>query len=140
MIQHPFSLGVLTDNTDGIGPVTRALVRARIRELPVLADCDPQQVSPVEDERTQRDVTDETDPERQYAMLDAVSEAQRWDPVPGPTGYQTPESASEDEDDEGRSETEQLVDEGAMEAARQRQFEAARATGKVIRSNGRSRF
>jgi hypothetical protein len=33
---------------------------------------------------------------------------------------------SEDEDDEGRSETEQLVDEGAEEAGRDRMVQAAR--------------
>jgi hypothetical protein len=42
-----------------------------------------------------------------------------------------PESPSEDEDDEGRSETEQLVDGGAEEAERDRMFQAARAAAKT---------
>jgi hypothetical protein len=53
--------------------------------------------------------------------------------VPDSTGDQVPESPSEDEDDEGRSETEQLVDEGAEEAERDRMFQAARAAGKTAR-------
>jgi len=36
-------------------------------------------------------------------MLESIPEAKRWDPVPGSTGRQLPESPSEDEDDEGRA-------------------------------------
>ena len=47
--------------------------------------------------------------------------------MPGSVGHQAPESPSEDEDSEGRSETEQLVDDGeiAAERDRARQAEAA---------------
>jgi len=37
--------------------------------------------------------------------------------VPGSTGHQTPESLNPDEDNEGRSVTEQLVEEGVWQAA-----------------------
>jgi hypothetical protein len=69
--------------------------------------------------------------DRQEAVLESLPEGKRWDPVPGSTGRQAPESPSEDEDDEGRSETEQLVDEGAEEAERDRMFQAARAAEKT---------
>jgi hypothetical protein len=66
-------------------------------------------------------------------MLESIPETKRWDPVPGSTGRQVPESPSEDEDDEGRSESEQLVDEGAEEAERDQMFQAARAAEKKDR-------
>src|ERR1019366_1007793 len=76
----------------------------------------PPQVRQSDYEQAKRELTGEPDIDRQDAILDALPETKRWDPVPGTTGVQTLESPSEDEDDEGRSETEQLVDEGAEEA------------------------
>ena len=58
---------------------------------------------------------------------EAIPESKRWDPVPGSVGHQEPESPSEDEDDEGRSETEQLVEDGAVEAAREQTQQSSRA-------------
>ena len=78
-------------------------------------------------DQAKRELTGESDMDRQEAMLESISEAKRWDPVPGSTGRQLPVSPSEDEDDEGRNEGEQLVDEGAEEAGRDRMFQAARA-------------
>ena len=136
MKKNPLTKGVLTDNSIGIGPVTRDLVQARTRELAVIAGRTPQQVTQADYERAKRELTGETDIDRQDAALDALPEEKRWDPVPGSTGHQAAESPSEDEDAEGRSETEQLVDEGAIEAARDRQLQAARAAGKTTPESG----
>jgi hypothetical protein len=139
MKKNPLTKGVLTDNSIGIGPVTRDLVQARTRELAVIAGRTPQQVTQADYERAKRELTGETDIDRQDAALDALPEEKRWDPVPGSTGHQAMESPSEDEDAEGRSETEQLVDEGAIEAARDRQLQAARAAGKTTPESGAAR-
>jgi hypothetical protein len=61
-------------------------------------------------------------------LLESLPESMRWDPVPGSVGHQAPESASEDEDPEGRSVTEQLVDNGVEAAIREQVNQAARAT------------
>ena len=71
--------------------------------------------------------------DRQDAALESIPESERADPVPDSTGRQTPESASEDEDDEGRSETEQLVDQGVEEAERDQRLQAAQAAEKIDR-------
>jgi len=60
-------------------------------------------------------------------MLESIPESRRGDPAPDSTGHQVSETASEDEDDEGRSETEQLVEEGVEEAGRDQRLQAARA-------------
>jgi len=49
-----------------------------------------------------------------------------WDPVPGSTGQKVPVSGSEDEDDEGRSDNEQLVEEGAAGAELDRMLQATK--------------
>ncbi|MBI5422572.1 MAG: hypothetical protein HZA32_00700 [Opitutae bacterium] len=64
--------------------------------------------------------------DRQDALLESFSEAKRWDPVPGSSGHQVPEAPSEDEDEEGRSETEQRVDDGMTAAARDTVRQSAR--------------
>jgi hypothetical protein len=45
-------------------------------------------------------------------VLESAPESERWDPVAGSTGDKVPAAPSEDEDDEGRSDNERLVDEG----------------------------
>ena len=133
MGKNPLSKGVLTENAVGIGPVTREMVHARTRELALIAGRVPPHVSQADYERAKRELTGEADMDRQEAMLESIPETKRWDPMPGSTGRQVPESPSEDEDDEGRSESEQLVDEGAEEAGRDRMFQAARAAEKKER-------
>jgi len=112
----------------GNSPVTREQVQARARELAQIAGRAPLLVSQADYAQAKVDLTGETDLDRQDAILDALPEETRWNPVPGSTGHQVPESPSEDEDDEGRSETEQLVDEGAMAAERDR-LRQAKAKG-----------
>ena len=106
------------------------MVHERARELSIMAGRESHQVTQADYEQAKRELTGESDIDRQDALLDALPESKRWDPVPGSEGRQVPETPSEDEDDEGRSETEQLVDEGAEEAERDRMLQAARAARK----------
>jgi len=125
MGKNPLSKGVLTENSAGIGTVTRAMVNARAKELALMAGHPPGHVTQAEYERAKRELTGESDIDKQDAILESLPESKRWDPVPGSEGTQVAELPSEDEDDEGRSETEQLVDEGAEEADRDRMNQAA---------------
>jgi hypothetical protein len=131
MKTNPLNTGMLTQNFTGIGPVTRAMVQARARELAVIAGRAPPYVTQVDYQQAKRELTGESDIDRQDALLDALPESKRWDPIPESAGRQASESPSEDEDAEGRSETEQLVDEGAEEADRDRMLQAARAAEKA---------
>jgi hypothetical protein len=134
MDKNPLNKGVLTKNSAGIGPVTREMVQTRARELAIIAGRAPLQMSQVDYEQAKRELTGESDLDRQEAMLDSIPEAGRRDPGPRSSGQQAPESASEDEDTEGRSETEQLVLEGVEEAGRDQVLRAAQAAEK---KNGR---
>jgi hypothetical protein len=68
----------------------------------------------------------EPDTDLQEAMLESLPESERWDPVPGSTGHKVPAAASEDEDDEGRSDNQRLVEEGVAAAEHNRMLRAAR--------------
>ena len=133
MTQNPLSKGVLTENDVGIGPPTRKMVQARSRELALIAGRVPPHVTQSDYEQAKRELMGEPDMNRREAILESLPETNRADPMPASTGRQVPDSPSEDEDDEGRSETEQLVDEGAEEADRDRMFQAAHETEKSDR-------
>jgi hypothetical protein len=62
------------------------------------------------------------------AFLESLPESKRWDPLPGSEGHQAPECTSEDENADGRSETEQLVDDGIEATEREQAKQAARAS------------
>ena len=71
--------------------------------------------------------TGEPDTDPRQAALESVPESERWDLTPGSTGHKVPAAASEDEDDEGRSGNERLVEAGIAAAEQDQVIQAARA-------------
>ena len=126
MNTNPLNQGAFTENSAGIGTVTRKMVRERAAELALINGHPAQDVSKSDRDQAQRELTGGSDMESKEAVLESAPESERWDPVPGSTGRQTPESPSEDEDDEGRSQSEQLVDEGVAEAEHDQMLQAAK--------------
>jgi len=133
MNKNPLNKGVISENFAGIGSVTREMVHARARELALIAGHAPPHVSQADYEQAKRELTGESDLDRQEAVLEALPESKRWDPVPGSAGHQAPESPSEDEDDEGLNESAQLVEEGVREAEHDQMLQAAKAAEKEDR-------
>ena len=127
MNKNPLNKGILTENAVGIGTVTPEMVKARARELAAIAGRVPPQLSDVDYEQAKRELTGGPDIDVQEAVLESISELERWDPVPGSTGRHAPESLGEDEDSEGRSESAQLVEEGIKEAEHDQMLQAAQA-------------
>ena len=121
------------DSLKNVAPITRSQVQTRARELALIAGRTSLEISLSDYKQAKRELTGETELDRQDAVLDALPETKRWDPVPGSSGQQAPENPSDDEDDEGRSETEQMVDEGAEEAQRQQILQAAVAAEEKAR-------
>jgi hypothetical protein len=129
MGKNPLNKGVISKNFAGVGAVTRAMVNARAGELALIAG-HGSHVTQADYEQAKRELTGESDTDRQDALIESMPESKRWDPVPGSEGRQVADLPDEDEDEEGRSETEQLVDEGAEEADRDRMIQAAQAARK----------
>ena len=107
--------GVLTENSAGIGTVTRKMVRERAVELAVINGRSAREVSKSDRDQAQRELTGEPDTDPKQVALESAPESERWDPVPGSTGHKAREAPSADEDEEGRSDNERLVEEGIAE-------------------------
>ena len=116
MKTNPLKEGLLTENSSGLGTVTRGMVRERAVELAIINGRSAQDVSKSDWEQAKRELTGEPAMDPTEALLESVSESERLDPVGVPTGHKVPVAPSEDEDDEGRSDKERLVDEGVAEA------------------------
>jgi hypothetical protein len=123
--------GAISENFKGIGPVSHGMVRVRAAELALINGRSAGDVLPGDMEAAKHELAGESDSDRKDDLLDSLPESKRWDPVPGSEGHETPGAESEDMDDEGRSETEQLVDQGSEEAEHDRMLEAARETEKT---------
>jgi hypothetical protein len=112
MKTNPLKDGVLTDNSAGIGTVTRKMVRERAVELAVINGRTAQEVSKSDREQAKLELTGDPGTDENEAVLESAPESERWDPLPGSAGQKVPTASSDDEDDEGRSDNERLVDEG----------------------------
>ena len=130
MDTNSLNKGVIIEHSTGIGTVTRKMVRERARELALIGGRVPPQVLQVDYEQAKRELTGGVDLDPQEAVRESAPESERWDSIPGSTGHKTPESPSEDEDDEGRSEGEQLVEQGVAEAEHDQMFQSARESAK----------
>jgi hypothetical protein len=130
MKTNPLKQGALTENSAGIGTVTRKMVQARAVELAVIDGRTAHQTSQSDWEQARRELTGEPDVDLKAAVLESAPESERWDPVPGSTGHKVPAAPSADEDDEGRSDNEQLVDEGIAGAEQDEIRQAAKAGAK----------
>jgi hypothetical protein len=104
--------GLLTENSAGIGTVTRKMVRERAIELAAINGHSAQEVSKSDWDQAKRELTGKPDTDPNEAALESAPESERWDPVPGSTGHKVPAAPSADEDEEGRSDNERLVGEG----------------------------
>lgn len=130
MKTNPLKEGALTENSAGIGTVTRKMVRERAVELALINGRSAQEVSKSDLEQAKRELTGDSDPDSKEEVLESAPESERWDPVPGSTGHKVPVAPSADEDDEGRSDNERLVDEGVAGAEHDQTRQAARAAAK----------
>jgi hypothetical protein len=129
-MEQPLKAGVLTENSAGIGTVTPKMVRQRAAELAVIDGRSEQDVSKSECEEARRELTGEPDMDPREAALESAPESERWDPVPGSTGHKVRVPPGDDEDDEGRSDNERLVEDGIAEAEHDHMVQAARAAEK----------
>jgi hypothetical protein len=126
MKTNPLKEGILTENSAGIGTVTRKMVRERAIELAIINGRSAQDVSKSDWEQARRELRGQPDTDLKTATLESMPESERWDPLPGSTGHKMPVAASEDEDEEGRSDNEKLVEEGIEGAEQDQMLQAAR--------------
>ena len=126
MKHNALNEGLLTEHSGGIGTVTRAMVRERAVELAIINGRSAQEVSKSDWDRAKQELTGESDADPNEAAIESAPESERWDPVPGSPGHKVPVAPSADEDDEGRSDNERLVEEGIEGAEHDQMRQASR--------------
>ncbi len=126
MKTNPLKEGALTENSAGLGTVTRKMVRARAVELALINGRSALKTSKSDRDQAKRELTGEPDMDPKTTVLESAPESERWDPVPGSEGRKVPVAPSADEDDEGRSDNERLVDEGIAGAEQDQMRQASR--------------
>ena len=130
MKTNPLKAGALTENSTGLGTVTREMVKKRAVELAVQDGRPAQDVSNSDWQQAKRELTGGSDADPKELILESAPESERWNPVPGSTGHKVPVASSDDEDDEGRSDNERLVDEGIAGAEHDQTRQASREAAK----------
>ena len=119
-------------NSTGVGTVTEKMVRQRAVELAEIDGRRAQEISTSDLEQAKRELTGGSDLDPNEALLESAPEAERWDPLPGSTGRVVPVTSIDDEDDEGRSVSDRLVEEGMLEAEHDQMVQAAKAAKKNV--------
>ena len=127
MSKNPLKEGALTENSVGLGTVTRKMVRERAVELAMINGRSAKEATRADWDQAKLELADGPDQNSNEAALEAAPESERWDPVHGSTGAKVPVPTGEDEDDEGRSDNERLVDAGIAGAEHDQRLEAAKA-------------
>jgi hypothetical protein len=122
--------GIVTENSVGVGTVSRDMVRARAAELAIIDGLLSSAATKSHFAQARRELTGQPDLDPKQALLESTPESERWNPVPGSTGGKVPMTDSEDEDGEGRSDNERLVEAGVAEAELEQSFQATKAAAK----------
>jgi hypothetical protein len=128
MKTDPLKEAVLIINSTGVGTVTRKMVRERAVELALINGRAAHDASVSDWDQAKRELTGEPDIDPKEATLESAPESERWDPLPGSNGHIIPVPSVDEEDDEGRSVGERLVEEGVQEAEHDQMLQASRAT------------
>jgi hypothetical protein len=126
MKTNPLKQGSIVENSTGIGTVTSEMVRDRAAELALINGRSANEVSKSDLDQARRELTGDSDKDTNEEILESAPESERWDPVHGSTGRKVPESPSDDEDDEGHSDSARLVEEGVAEAEHDQMLQAAK--------------
>ena len=126
MNTNPLKQGALIENSTGIGTVTREMVMARAVELALMNGRSAHEASQADWEQAKRELTGEPEMDPNQAILESAPESERWDPVHGSTGDKVPVAPSEDEDNEGQSDSARLFEEGVHEAEHDQMLQAAK--------------
>jgi len=121
----------MTENGAGIGTVTPGMVRERAVELALINGRPASEVSPSDWDQAKRELTGGSDTDPNDVILESAPESERWDPVHGSTGHKAHESSSDDQDDDGRSDSARLVEEGVAEAEHDQMVQAAREAART---------
>ena len=126
MKTNPLKQGAIIINMEAIGTVCPDMVFRRATELRLIYGNTSISVSREECNLARHMLTGEPADEDNDAAIESAPESSRWDPVHGSEGCIAWRACSEDEDEEGHSDSARLVEEGIREAEHDLMLQAAR--------------
>src|SRR5579862_3821251 len=118
--------GALIGSSAGIGTVTRKKAREFPIELVAINGRSAYGASKFDWEQAKRELTGNSETVPKEAIPGSAADSRRWDPIRGSSGHKVPVGSGEDEDEEGRSDNERLVDERIGEAEHDQRRQATR--------------
>lgn len=130
MKTNPLKEGIISENSVGVGTVTPRMLRARAAELAAIDGHLSNDATQSHLAQATRELTGVPDIDPKEAILESAPESERWDLVPGSTGHKVRVAPSEDEDEEGRSDNERLVEGGIAEAEIEQSVQAIKYAAK----------
>jgi hypothetical protein len=108
--------GNITVNSAGVGTVTPKMVNKRAAQLARMKGRSSKNVLEADKAEGQRESTGSEDKDAKQTFLESVPESQRWEVPPESHGHKIEAVREDDDDDEGRSDNERLVEQGIHEA------------------------
>jgi hypothetical protein len=122
MKENDIEAGRFTQHGKGLGTVTKAMVRARARELALIAGRPEHQILQSDLDEAKRELTGGETLVPSSTPAEELEEDSRWLPVAESTGHQAPTVPAPDE----QTFAEKLVEEGIEDAEQDQMVEATR--------------
>jgi hypothetical protein len=122
MNTKPLREGAIMIHGNGVGTISYEMIRNRASELAEIDGREAADASQADWDEAERELTSWAEP----ASLESVPESERWNPISGTSGQEAAVEFDDNEDEEGRSVEERLVQAGAAEADHERKLAAAR--------------
>ncbi len=107
---------------NGVGTISDEMIQNRASELAVIDGRAAENASQADWDEAELELTSGDEP----ASLESLPESDRWNPIPGTPGQEAAVEFDDNEDEEGRSVGERLVQAGIAEADHEQKLAAAR--------------
>lgn len=121
MNTKPLHEGAIMIHGNGVGTISYEMIRNRASELAVIDGRAAADASQADWDEAERELTSGAEP----ASLESVPESERWNPISGTSGQEAAVEFDDNEDEDGRSVEERLVQAGAAEADHDQKLAAA---------------
>lgn len=126
MKTNPPKQSALTENSASPVKVTRKMMRERAVQLAARKGGSTHDVSKADWEQAKNDLLSQVAAASREPVHASAAESEGWASPPSSTGHKVPVPSGDDEDEEGRSDPERLVEEGSREATLDRRRQANR--------------
>jgi hypothetical protein len=126
MKKNPLKEGIITENFKGIGTVTQWMIQERAAELAEINDHSTVDYAQQDWEQAKRELTGELEISPEDHLLSSIPESEREEVLSESYAVKAQTVNGDDENDDGQSDGERLVEEGMREAVHDQMLQGAR--------------